>query len=106
MARYHCRACSFDGEAAWTGELVCPSCRCTTGVGVAMTLHELATFDPVVDTASGGRPASLKIHGSKEALSGSGASMTNPIQAAKRFLHRILEGRNARKYLPVRDGSG
>lgn len=41
VATYNCRACGFDGHAAWKGELICPICRSTTEVGVAMAIKEL-----------------------------------------------------------------
>jgi uncharacterized Zn finger protein (UPF0148 family) len=41
MARYQCRACGFDGHAAWTGDLVCPRCGSHTAVRVALAVAEM-----------------------------------------------------------------
>jgi hypothetical protein len=41
MARYQCRACDFDGRAAWHGVLVCPRCGSTTQVRVALATEEM-----------------------------------------------------------------
>jgi uncharacterized Zn finger protein (UPF0148 family) len=41
MARYQCRACRFDGQGAWNGELVCPRCGSRTAVRVAMAVAEM-----------------------------------------------------------------
>jgi predicted RNA-binding Zn-ribbon protein involved in translation (DUF1610 family) len=40
MARYQCRACGFDGQAAWTGDLVCPRCGSHTAVRAAVATEE------------------------------------------------------------------
>jgi uncharacterized Zn finger protein (UPF0148 family) len=40
MARFQCRACGFDGHAAWTGELVCPRCSTHTAVRAAGATEE------------------------------------------------------------------
>jgi uncharacterized Zn finger protein (UPF0148 family) len=40
MARYQCRACGFDGQGAWHGELVCPRCGSRTAVRAAVATEE------------------------------------------------------------------
>jgi anaerobic ribonucleoside-triphosphate reductase len=40
MARHQCRACGFDGEGAWRGDLVCPRCGSRTAVRVALVVEE------------------------------------------------------------------
>jgi uncharacterized Zn finger protein (UPF0148 family) len=40
MARYQCRACGFDGQAAWNGDLVCPRCGSRTAVRAAVATEE------------------------------------------------------------------
>ena len=52
MARYHCRACGFNGQGAWRGELSCPVCGDGTAVGVALDSGEMA-IPVVVAEASG-----------------------------------------------------
>jgi hypothetical protein len=41
MARYQCRACGFDDQGAWHGELVCPRCGSPTAVRVALAVAEM-----------------------------------------------------------------
>ncbi|MGH7077815.1 MAG: hypothetical protein ACREFU_06910 [Acetobacteraceae bacterium] len=41
MARYQCRACGFEGQDAWNGDLVCPRCGDRTAVRVAMAVAEM-----------------------------------------------------------------
>ena len=41
MARYQCRACGFDSQAPWAGELTCPRCGSRTAVRAAMRAEEL-----------------------------------------------------------------
>jgi len=45
MARYQCRACGFDGEGAWHGELVCPRCGSRPAVRVALAVEEMTEAD-------------------------------------------------------------
>ncbi len=45
MARYQCRACRFDGEGAWHGELVCPRCGSRTAVRVVLAVAEMTDAD-------------------------------------------------------------
>jgi len=45
MARYQCRACGFEGEGAWHGELVCPRCGSRTAVRVALAVEEMTEAD-------------------------------------------------------------
>jgi len=45
MARYQCRACGFDGQGAWQGELVCPRCGSRTAVRVALAVEEMTDAD-------------------------------------------------------------
>ena len=40
MARYQCRACGFDGHAAWNGDLVCPRCGSHTALRAAVATEE------------------------------------------------------------------
>ncbi|THK34055.1 hypothetical protein EHS39_32510 [Ensifer sp. MPMI2T] len=41
MARFQCAICSYDGHAAWAGELVCPRCGSTIGVRAAVGIEEM-----------------------------------------------------------------
>ena len=41
MARYQCRACGFDGHAAWAGALACPRCGSRTEVRAAIGVEEM-----------------------------------------------------------------
>ena len=45
MARYQCRACGFDGQGAWQGELVCPRCGSRMAVRVALAVEEMTDAD-------------------------------------------------------------
>jgi len=45
MARYQCRACGFDGQGAWHGDLVCPRCGSRTAVRVALAVEEMTEAD-------------------------------------------------------------
>ncbi|HEX3984769.1 MAG TPA: hypothetical protein VHX12_13825, partial [Acidisoma sp.] len=45
MARHQCRACGFDGEGAWRGDLVCPRCGSRTAVRVALVVEEMTDAD-------------------------------------------------------------
>ncbi len=45
MARYQCRACGFDGHAAWTGELACPRCGSRIAVRAAIATREMTDAD-------------------------------------------------------------
>ena len=52
MARYQCRACGFDGEGAWHGELVCPRCGNRTAVRVALAVEEMTDAELAAIEAS------------------------------------------------------
>ena len=45
VARFQCRACGFDGSAAWQGELTRPRCGDATQVRVAMAIEETSETD-------------------------------------------------------------
>lgn len=45
MARFQCHHCSFDGNADWTGECICPSCGSAIGVRAAFRIEELTGRD-------------------------------------------------------------
>jgi hypothetical protein len=40
MARYQCRACGFDDQGIWHGELVCVRCSSRTAVRAAVATEE------------------------------------------------------------------
>lgn len=52
MARYQCRACSFDDQGAWNGELVCPRCGSRTAVRAAIAVAEMTDAEVAAITAS------------------------------------------------------
>ncbi len=52
MARYQCRACGFDGHAAWAGELVCPRCGSRTEVRAAIGVEEMTEAELAATAAA------------------------------------------------------
>ena len=54
MARYQCRACGFDGHAAWVVELVCPTCGSRTEVRAAIGVEEMTEAELTAAAVAGG----------------------------------------------------
>jgi uncharacterized Zn finger protein (UPF0148 family) len=62
MARYQCRACGFDGHAAWDGDLMCPRCGNRTAVRAAVAAEEMtdAELGAIEATIPGGQDLAEK----------------------------------------------